>query len=399
MLRLKMRKITKGFRKRILALSFGLLLALIIPELVIRFGPWDAPSGVTAAIDLRDNSWTVPHELLGYVPAVDADQTLITFDYSSFHLRTSPTAIDGVGFRGTYDGSRPCTLLVGDSFAMSAGVEEADTLAVQLSKETGQSVLNFGVSGYGPQQTGLRLFDHGLAYQPETVIWTFFGNDFTDAVALEHWVDKGRPAPGAESSRLRAWRNTYWATYKLYRHLSGYHSSRREHWQQGETEYLFTYDLENELDLKSETIQDGMEVLRRELLRFATGAETQGYRPVLVLFPFKEQTYEPEFRAVARRDTTGMELHAAYAAVTELGAELGIYTLDLTEALREARQQQLYFVTDPHLTAAGNRVAARAIAEFLEECERSSIGDKSSSRDEGSPRPRTRKDTLEPSEK
>ena len=79
-------------------------------------------------------------------------------------------------------------VLVGDSFAVSAGVREPVGLVARLEEATGLSVYNLGVAGIGPFQERHLLLSQGLPKRPRLVIWMFFGgNDLTDTlVTLFH---------------------------------------------------------------------------------------------------------------------------------------------------------------------------------------------------------------------
>jgi hypothetical protein len=355
----------RRIRRRIAASALGLGIAFVVPELLIRWGPWEVPEAVVAAIDTKSNELFRPHSKLRYCLAADVSLQQTCSEYNIYEVRTGALGVDAIGFRLGGFGSPPHGVVVGDSFAMSVGTSEEETLVAHLSRGLGLSLVNLGVPGYGPQQARRMVFDYGVALHPPIVIWVFFGNDLVDA---QRFADSSRSDGEVPIAwkRTRSFINTYWATYKFYRYRVPFHSRRREHWRgPKDLEYVFTYDLLNELDFENPSVRSGLDLLRHELEEFAKGAGPHGYQPVFVLMPFKEQTYESELRTITRRNLAGVDLQRVYRAVTELGGDLGIPTLDLTAALKAARSEQIYLRADPHLSPRGNQVAARAITDFI----------------------------------
>ena len=60
-------------------------------------------------------------------------------------------------------------------------------------------------------------------------------------------------------------------------------------------------------------------------------------------------------------------LERGYHQLQDHARSLGIATLDLVPALAAARERQIFFRHDPHLTVAGNRVVGETVAAFLVE--------------------------------
>ena len=96
----------------------------------------------------------------------------------------------------------------------------------------------------------------------------------------------------------------------------------------------------------------------RILTTWASEAEAEGSRLLVVLLPSKGES-----------DPSNPESDSA-AALQEamVNAASDLTVLDLTpffqQAIREG-DEPLYFTDDPHWTAAGHRLAARQISEFL----------------------------------
>lgn len=110
------------------------------------------------------------------------------------------------GNRGPYHkcapGQEPATVLVsGDSFAWGYGVAEENTVAAAVARQYRESVgvapvvLNFGVSGYGPDQSLLKYLLYGRECRPKLVVlMVYVGNDPSEVQATVAW--------GAEKPRF-----------------------------------------------------------------------------------------------------------------------------------------------------------------------------------------------------
>ena len=89
----------------------------------------------------------------------------------------------------------------GDSQAWGYGVGDEETIPASLERQelahTGRDVpvLNFGTSGYGPDQSLLKYLLYGRICKPRLVIFILFaGNDFDEVVGTTAW--------GAEKPRM-----------------------------------------------------------------------------------------------------------------------------------------------------------------------------------------------------
>ena len=95
--------------------------------------------------------------------------------------------INSKGFRGKErDFAKPDRVvrisLLGDSFALGAGVRDEDTLSVNLERELGRKfqnieVLNFGVTGSNTKYQIKLLRRYVLSFNPDIVLIVFFLND------------------------------------------------------------------------------------------------------------------------------------------------------------------------------------------------------------------------------
>src|SRR3954465_14570944 len=85
--------------KRIAASVLGLGIALAVPELFIRWGPWKVPEAVVAAIDTKSNELFRPHARLRYCLAPDVSLQQSCSEYNIYEVRTGALGVEPIGFR------------------------------------------------------------------------------------------------------------------------------------------------------------------------------------------------------------------------------------------------------------------------------------------------------------
>ncbi len=90
--------------------------------------------------------------------------------------------IDVLGFPNERALDAADVVVMGDSFALAAGVTSPPGLCRELERTTGLAVYNLGVPGIGPLREAWLLERYGLPLRPRFVVWLFFGgNSIGDA--------------------------------------------------------------------------------------------------------------------------------------------------------------------------------------------------------------------------
>lgn len=79
----------------------------------------------------------------------------------------------------------PAIAVVGDSFAMGWGVQDDETFAAVLQRETGRRVYNLAVSSYGTSRELLRFVRSGLFEEVDTIIIQYCDNDLGENRAFQ----------------------------------------------------------------------------------------------------------------------------------------------------------------------------------------------------------------------
>ncbi|MFA6111374.1 MAG: hypothetical protein WDA75_21670 [Candidatus Latescibacterota bacterium] len=108
------------------------------------------------------------------------------------------------------------------------------------------------------------------------------------------------------------------------------------------------------------------------LIRCRDLCRAQGARFVVLMVPLKEQVYESAWEAAleyngVRPGPAAVDRDAPNRIVRRLAAAAGIELVDVLDLLRDrAASEAFYYQVDPHLTAAGHRVVAEALADHLD---------------------------------
>ena len=263
-----------------------------------------------------------------------------------FHIKTCLNFPDA-GFRGNVVPRPLVGVAVGDSFTFGRGVEAEEAWPEQLSRLAGRNFANLGVGGYGPPQYTSVLKRYGLALNPELVLYgTYLDNDLRDAAVFAQWQQKGR----ANMERFFAGSRRFLARHsRLYQLLHPPKISQAV----GDPRMLVMW--ESELPAMLRKIAG--EALRDAILSTQQLTQQGGATLVLVLSPSKAQAYHLR-RPRAEGDTLQF---------LQLCEDYRIRCLDLTPSFQERTLagDQLYFRMDDHWNAAGHRLAARTIYDYL----------------------------------
>lgn len=307
---------------------------------------YGAPEGVPPEAYQGDDA-------LFQVPVPGWEGTVRGVEYSTT-LR-----FDARGLRGAEPTARPAALLLGDSFALAAQVDEDQTLAARLGERLGGPVLNAGVDGYSTWQATGRYQQLRSDLDPERVVLLFFlGNDLADnerfpMIRGQRYV----PTPRAGTSWggrsvLLAFGRSWFRARQI---AAG--SPERERFRR---EILpFSAEGRAVLDAQIAATEPALVALRDEAAR-------QG-DPLLVALAPPSFAMDPA-RARSTLSLVGLDpdqadVGAPGRAVLGLLERLGVAACDTSPAL--ARTEGAWLVFDGHWTAAGNAAAAEAVANCL----------------------------------
>ena len=281
--------------------------------------------------------------------------------------------LDEAGFRVVEDSEptgagEPRLFVLGDSFTWGWGVDQGDGFVDRLADSFPDvEVGNLGLSGTGTV-VAHRLFErHALAAlrAGDVVLLVTFDNDLADNLGRNHdrWihatVSDGRvtvvPAPPQGSSgRTKDWFKQHSCLFNLAAFVADRFKLARRQAQKATDSPQPRRTGAEPLDADEEL------VFRHYLTLLRDSATGRGATFAVACIPPRD-LYEG-----AGPDDEG--LRHRHGLVQSVPRGLGIPTLDLLPALSEPwdrEDQPRTFAFDEHWTAAGHRIAATAMEDFL----------------------------------
>jgi hypothetical protein len=308
-----------------------------------------------------------PYEVLAeYMPAYDAN---------GFRLPLRPSE--------RYD-----VVALGDSFTEAYVV--ARTWADVLAEQSGLSVLNMGVRGYGMVEAARIFREFPPAAPPRVVIVAYFeGNDLSNAQTIDErpfvYPNAARPPDEARQNALWRFEHTPQERYKY--PMTAVLNGREQPITLLEG-YIWALNMTREEVERSNALARIADAWR-DIQAHADGACV-----VLAYLPSKERAFLPHIPAEQRArafdtpyrnrvDENGVMLieeargttydtllplmdNVRHAVLARAEAE-GLRVIDLTPAVLEATANGalLYYVYDTHANQDGNDLFGRVIAEQL----------------------------------
>lgn len=326
-------------------------------------------------------------------------------------LRIEPNAagFDAWGFRNPRVPTTADVVALGDSHTFGNTATMVDAWPSVLSRETGLSVYNLGIGGYGPNQYYHLLKTRALSLKPRHVlVGLYLGDDFENAFSitygLDHWAawrtehrDAVNPdiwsdtEPPGRFKSLRNWLSRESFVYRLVTHgpLVSAIKERVRFASAGRGEYPAVTALEIparrireafrpnglvvRLDPKNPNVRIGKSLTFRFLVEMSTIAREDGSTLSVVIIPTKEMVFAKDLAAaphlhlgdaVAAVITHGLQARDETVAALE---QAGIPYVDSLPALAAAIGEPLYAPTteDMHPSRGGYAVIAHAAAAHV----------------------------------
>jgi hypothetical protein len=288
------------------------------------------------------------------------------FPGGSYTVSTIGLGEPVMGFRTHAPRGRPFGVVVGDSHAFCATVEEPDCWVTLAEKQTAKEVVNLSIPGTGSLSHALVIRRYARPLRPEVVVWQFTTNDPLDDVTLRR--RQGRQGVVA---RVKGWLAYHSFVYNLIQLVvpSGHRNLAHDvkTYTAGATRVEFSRRHFSSADRWDPEFVEGWRLTTEAIREGRREAEAVGARFVVLLIPYKEEVYRD---VVARLFPDTSLLAPADEVSARLRAFLereGIGYVDATPALKAAaaRGEAIYQVSDVHLTSRGNAIVAGVIAEAL----------------------------------
>jgi hypothetical protein len=373
---------------------FGLLLGLILGETALRMAaPVEARDLLPLAYDRDGLERITAHDTyiafdsaLGWTVARGISRAAANATYRS----NSAGMRSDREYAPTPPESGPRLAAFGDSFTHCDDVENDECWTSQLEAEIpGVEVLNFGVSGYSPDQAWLRYQQEGRDYRPCAVLIGYMVenvnrvvNRFRPFYQPDTGISLGKPRFVLQGDRLELlptparsaldYTDPAWVERELGPHDFWYYPGvfagslfDLSHFVRlGRTvAYQRQFESLREDNEEARDIgwaytpgSEGFEIASRVLIQFARQVEADGATPVVLIFGRKsdvvamrhneKRVYEPLLQRLDRAD---------------------VPTIDLTERLyQESKRTGVERLIDKHYRALGNAVIADGLARRLQ---------------------------------
>jgi lysophospholipase L1-like esterase len=265
-------------------------------------------------------------------------------------------------------------LTTGDAFTSAEGVDTGRSwpriLEQRLNEKIGQGkveVLNFAITGYGPNQYATVVETFAPQFKPDLIIIGFFVNDYGDVLdscdKVRQEIGFSRPAPDDLRSVLHLAHLRHLTTVKLRGRLSeslggrpdwyGYYLGNFRFLERGNHDWNTT----------------GRELTEDCLRRVASAVEAIGAKVAIAMIPAPVQVCEPDGltyypRHVDTQDTR-FDLELPQRLTQEIAQDLGFAFYDLRPALRSSPGGCPYQPGNMHWKAVGHQVVATYLSDAL----------------------------------
>jgi hypothetical protein len=266
-------------------------------------------------------------------------------------------------------------LVLGDSFTFGSALAAEDGFCRRLERRLGPGVevIDAGVPRYSTAHEARWLERDGLAWSPDVLVVAFFvGNDpWENLVGIGGHALRVRDGELVEHDRRErsAWRELRNRS-RLYRLLKQLPRLLRDRLAGEDPLERAYHELEAErlavcLRAEGSSWVEAWTRTREALERIRALA---GPRPVVLLLVPDEFQVDARLRAaVCARyglDEAAYDLDRPQARLAALAGELGFHVVDPLPELRRRTEagERLYLPLDSHWNAAGNQVAAEALA-------------------------------------
>ncbi|MEE2675904.1 MAG: hypothetical protein VX876_02955 [Planctomycetota bacterium] len=281
---------------------------------------------------------------------------------------------DANGFRNP-DGLKKWEIaMIGDSFTELGNLSSDQLVTSQLGELLDVSVKNLGVSHTGLLNQTEYLREFGISAATEEVIWVFFeGNDIQDYVMETDRVSAIQTGISEHIDLLKTHKSQTSLVKAIYQRI--FSKSRREIYgpavnatlSDGITRFKIDYapPSRDQIFLQLQRLEAGIEKLHKL-------CKQNGLQLTCLYMPCKRRAFSDHRYTVDVNAPAYLQLQWEPSDLPqwmqEVCKEKGIRLVDATGPLKQLNQTELLshnLIFDTHLTAAGAKVVAQALADTL----------------------------------
>jgi peptidoglycan/LPS O-acetylase OafA/YrhL len=309
-----------------------------------------------------------PDERLGW-KLKPSSETRLRWESYDYVVRSNSLGYRGPEVAEAKPPGRFRILATGDAFTSSEGVSSEESwprlLEKQLSGRRPVEVLNFGITGYGPNQYAAVVEAFAPKFRPDLILVECFVNDFDDALTSD---EEFRSSIGFGNRPQDSWRTIVelahlrkWIAREMTDSLKALAKGKPRPPQGMVYGGIWTLERNRkdlDLDLARRRVAERMS-------RIKAVADQVGAKLVVVMVPASVQVAEPAElpyfpRGVDLSDATGWDVEGPQRWMSEISRGLPAPYYDLRPALR-AVKPCVYQPRNMHWLPSGHR----AVADYL----------------------------------
>ncbi len=356
-----------GVVKRLAAIEVGVVAVFATAEAIIRFYDPQEVFGWGERPSLQGSSefgWNLK-------PSQTHQLRWESYDYT---MTSNSLGFPGPEYAVQRNNRTYRIMTTGDAFTSAEGVNIEESWPRILERKMNSAprnrtieVLNFAITGYGPNQYAAVIDSFLPVYKPDLVIVEFFVNDFLDVLTSTEEFRRGIGFELPDKDSWKAWvRLSHLMKFIRLRILNPLADALGRTNPHG-------YFLGNIVMLEKEgsVYVDSKPAIADRLTEMKGVVVSSGADLLAVMVPSsvqavsaKELSYFP--RNVNLKDTTRFDVDLPQRMMKDLCDSLGIKFVDLREAFRLNPKPQTYHPNNMHWTRGGHEVAAEYLVTIIE---------------------------------
>ncbi len=358
-----------GVTRALLTAGFlgGLFIALLIgSELLVRLV---APQEING---WGERSALEPDDELGWrlIPSKVTRLRWVSYDYT---VEANPLGFPGPEYSPEKPQNTYRIMVTGDAFTSAEGVDTSQAwprlLETDLQAKAGTDiqVLNFAMTGYGPNQYAAVVDKYAPVYKPDLIVIELFVNDFQDVLwsneDFQYNIGFGSPDPNSLPSIIKLDSLRRFTSLTV---LGPIKETLRN--QPDANGYFLGHFSALEIG-HSEIENDGRQLTLEKLKRIQAVAAQNDSKVVFVFVPAPVQACQPDQLAYYPRnvdltDSTRFDTNLPQRLMADVAQSLNVPLYDLRETLSTG-SECYYQPHNIHWTVNGHQVVAEYLADVL----------------------------------
>lgn len=286
---------------------------------------------------------------------------------------------NALGFPGPlYDEKKPDAvyriMVTGDAFESAEGVNTQDAwprlLEEKLNSKRGieTQVLNFSITGWGPNQYAAVIADYAPKFKPDIIIVGFFVNEFFDVNTnndeFRNSIGFQKPSQSGVKSYIRLSHLRAWIKINIVDYLKELIRNKPN-----PSGYFFGnfYALERK---NYKSMADNAVLIEERLNTIVQTAQETQARLLVVLVPCAVQVCSPAIlkyypKNLDLSDSGRFDLDQPQRLFKKLCEKLNIPFIDFRDSLTKMREMATYQPKNMHWTESGHKVVAQHVSQYL----------------------------------